>query len=331
MDTDSQPAWLALVDLQAGVVGRNQALSHGFDANTIENRLRWRRWRAVHWGVYATFDGPISREALLWAAVLRAGPGAALSHQTAAELHGIAPRRSELIYLTVPPGRHPEPIRGTVVRQSSRVGPATHPVQLPPRTRVEETVIDLTQSAASLDEAFDWICRAVGGRLTTAERLRAVLDSRPKVRWRDGLAVAIAETGSGVHSILERRYVRDVERPHGLPAATRQARTRRSPRSRYADNLYEAAGLVVELDGQIAHGMEQRRADLRRDNAHTAAGLATLRYNWADVTQRPCLVAEQVAEALARRGAPAALRPCGPACPACPACPAGRARTSQAS
>jgi len=314
MNAESRPTWQALAELQAGIIGRGQALGHGLDASTIDNRLRWRQWRTVQWGVYATYSGRLSREAALWATVLRAGPGAALSHQTAAELYGMAPSLGEVIHVTVPPGRHPARIRGAVVHRSARIAAATHPVQLPPRTRVEETTIDLTQSAASLDQAYDWICRAIGGRLTTADRLRAALDARPKVRWRDGLAIAIGEVGSGIHSILERRYVRDVERPHGLPAATRQAYTGRVPRSRYADNLYEEAGLVVELDGQVTHGVEQHRADLRRDNAHTAAGLATLRYNWADVTQRPCTVAQQVAEALGQRGVLVTLRPCRPAC-----------------
>jgi very-short-patch-repair endonuclease len=70
----------------------------------------------------------------------------------------------------------------------------------------------------------------------------------------------------------------------------------------------------VELDGQVAHGIAQRRADMRRDNAHAAAGIVTLRYSWADVTERPCAVAQQVAEVMTRRGAPVSLRPCGPTC-----------------
>jgi hypothetical protein len=322
MNAESQPAWLALLELQSGIVSRGQALRHGLDDDTIENRMRSGRWRAVHRGVYSAFTGPLSREAALWAAVLRAGRGAVLSHQTAAELHGMTALpgmtgdRSAVIHLTVPLSRHPVPVQGAVVHRSDRIGAAAHPAQLPPRTRVEETTIDLTQSAATLDEAYDWICRAVGGRLTTAARLRAALENRPKVRWRAGLSIALAETGSGLHSALERRYVHDVERPHGLPAATRQAQTGRIPRARYVDNLYEAAGLAVELDGQIAHGIQQHRADLRRDNAHTAAGIATLRYNWADVTQRPCIIAQQVAEVLARCGAPVILRPCRPGCPA---------------
>jgi hypothetical protein len=314
MRTESTPLWLALLDIQSGIVSRGQALGYGLDADVVDNRLRSGRWRPVHRGVYATFSGKLSREAELWAAVLRAGPGAALSHQTAAELVGLTGDRRNVIHLTVPLGRHPDPIRGAVVHRSGRIAAATHPVLLPPQTRIEETTIDLTQSAANFDAACDWLCRAVGGRLTTAARLRTTLDARPRVRWRSGLVIALAETGSGLHSILERRYVLDVERPHGLPAATRQAQTARIPRSRYVDNLYEEAGLAVELDGQLAHGPRQRQADARRDNAHAAAGFITLRYSWADVTERPCVIAQQVAEVLVRRGVPVSLHPCSPTC-----------------
>ena len=44
----------------------------------------------MHRGVYADFTGAPTREAQLWAALLRAGPGAVLSHWTAAERHGLA-------------------------------------------------------------------------------------------------------------------------------------------------------------------------------------------------------------------------------------------------
>jgi hypothetical protein len=315
MNAESTPAWGELMAAQAGVISRRQALRLGLAGDVIENRVRSGRWRGVQWGVYATFSGGLSRESVLWAAILRAGPGAALSHQTAAELLGLTGDRSEVVHLTVSHGRHPELIRGVVVHRSDRIAAATHPVQLPPRTRVEETTIDLTQSATSFDDAYDWICRAISGRLTTGALLQAALDARPKLRWRAALAVALAEAASGVHSILEARYVHDVELPHGLPAATRQAPTGEAARSRYVDNLYDEARLVVELDGRVAHGIAQRRADMRRDNAHAAAGILTLRYSWADVTERPCAVAQQIAEVMSRRGAPVPLRPCRPACP----------------
>jgi len=64
----------------------------------------------------------------------------------------------------------------------------------------------------------------------------------------------------------------------------------------------------------VAHSIEDRWTDMHRDNAHAAAGLLTVRYNWADVTVRPCLVARQVAEILRQRDTPVPLRRCSPRC-----------------
>lgn len=306
--------WLDLLDRQAGIVTRVQAMSYGLNDKAVDWRVRSARWRALHRGVYATFSGVPGRDAELWAAVLCAGAGAALSHHTAAELAGLADGPSSAIHITVPHDRHPEPIRGALVHRSDRIAQATHPAQLPPRTRVEETVIDLTQISASRDDACAWLSRAVGRRLTTAMRLQSALDSRPKVRWRAELGGILADIAAGVHSLLEHRYIRDVERAHGLPTATRQVKTVLGSRSRYVDNLYAKARLVVELDGQIAHAAHTRWDDVHRDNAHATIGILTLRYNWSDVTLRPCSVAQEIARVLERRRVRVPLRRCGPGC-----------------
>jgi len=121
----------------------------------------------------------------------------------------------------------------------------------------------------------------------------------------------------GVNSLLEYRYVRDVEQPHGLPTAKRQAkfiRGVRLPRSQYLDNLYEPSGLVVELDGSAAHFVEDRWRDIRRDNFFARLGIVTLRFSWADVTRRPCAVAVGVRDVLRHRGWGGVPRRCGPTC-----------------
>ena len=61
----------------------------------IKFRVSSGRWRQMHPGVYATFTGEPSRGARLWAAVLSADPGAALSHETAAELHRLTDKPTE--------------------------------------------------------------------------------------------------------------------------------------------------------------------------------------------------------------------------------------------
>jgi very-short-patch-repair endonuclease len=302
-----------LIDLQRGVLARWQASDA--DWTTVRSYLRSNRWRPLYRGVYATFTGEPPREAALWAAALRAGPQAVLSHETAAELDGLTSARSAVIHVTVPVNRHVDPIPGLRVHRSLRLAQARHPARMPPRTRIEETVLDLTQAARTLDVAFGWLCQACGSRLTTPDRLVAAVQLRPKLRWRDSLRDALSEISDGAHSLLEIRYVRDVERPHGLPRARRQARVTRGRGRIYLDNLLEQYRICVELDGQAAHPVAERWRDIQRDNASAADGILTLRYGWADVTRRPCRTAEQVATALRLRGWTGVPTPCGPGCP----------------
>ncbi len=88
----------------------------------------------------------------------------------------------------------------------------------------------------------------------------------------------------------------------------------RAAQRQYQDVTYQAYGVVVELDGRVAHPVELRWRDIRRDNGSAAAGQVTLRYGWADVTQRPCRVAAEVGAVLSGRGWAGRLRRCGRAC-----------------
>lgn len=310
------PACRELLAEQCGVLSRGQALRLGFSEDMISWRLRIQSWQQLHAGVYAAFTGEPPRAAALWAAVLRSGPGTVLSHYSAAELHQLSDNASPAVHVTVPRGRHVRGTTGLVIHRSGRIEAARHPSLLPPRTRIEETVIDLTQVAGNFDDAFHWLCRACGSRMTTSERLLAALAHRKKVRYRKDLVSALAVIKEGVHSNLEYRYVRGVERPHRLPVARRQAPVRIEAGRRYLDNLYQEFGVAVELDGHAAHLAQDRWRDVRRDNALTGAGIITLRYNWADVTRRPCKVAAEVGRVLRSRGWTGRLRPCEPGCAA---------------
>jgi very-short-patch-repair endonuclease len=105
-----------------------------------------------------------------------------------------------------------------------------------------------------------------------------------------------------------------VERAHRLPVARRQAALRRGPRSQYLDNLYEDQRVAVELDGRAAHPAQNRWADIHRDNFFARYGIITLRYNWSDVTGRPCQVAAELSAILRGQGWPGSAQPCGPVC-----------------
>jgi hypothetical protein len=303
-----------IIDVQSGVISRRQALGCGIPPDVIDRLVRAGRWRPLRRGVYAAFTGAPSREATLWAAVLLAGEGAALSHQTAAELFKIRDEASSMIHVTIPHSRRMSPAAGVRIHRSTRITEAVHPTLLPPRTRVEETVLDLAEQATGFDAAFGIVCAASQRRLTTAERIGEAMGRRHKMRWRAELARALGLIGTGVHSLLEYRYVRLVEHAHRLPVATRQARIVSDGRNRYLDNLYRGYGLCVELDGQQAHPDDQRWQDQGRVNAMTELGLTVLRYGWADVDRRPCRTAAQVAAVLCTLGWRGSPRPCGPRC-----------------
>lgn len=300
---------------QQGILTGSQAVSGGLTRNIVRSRVRRGSWQRLYSGVYATFSGPVPRPALLWAAVLRAGPDAMLSYGTAAELEGLADTPGREIHLTVPASRRVTSIAGAVVHLSWRTDQARHPTWTPPRTRIEETVLDLADAAPSLDDACAWVVRAVGRGLTNQARLREAMQLRGRLRWRADLAGVLAADQAGVHSALEHRYLTDVERPHNLPRGVRQAQVRRGGRTEYRDVLYDGYDLAVELDGQVAHPGDRRWADICRDNAAAADGILTLRYGWRDVTQRPCQVAAQIVRVLRYRGYSGSL-PCTPRCPA---------------
>ena len=153
-----------VLGLQGGAVARRQAAGAGIAPYTIRSRVRSGRWQRLQRGVYAAFSGEPTRETTLWAALLRAGPDAVLSHQTAAERHGLIDEPSSLIVITVPLSRTPTraKIPGVVIHRSDAILRTTHPAMLPPCTRVEDTVLDLIQIAPTFDDAYAWICRAVG-------------------------------------------------------------------------------------------------------------------------------------------------------------------------
>ena len=314
MARDLPESCCRLLERQRGVVSRRQALVLGADPSSIHARLRSGRWQPVHRGVYAAFTGELGREATMWAALLRAGPAAILSHYSAAELDGLTDEPNRAIHIMVPIARTVPATPGIVFHRSHRIWAARHPSRTPPRTRVEETVLDLAEGARTLDDAVGWLARACGRRLTQAERLRRAMDARSKMRWRTDLALALSDIGDGAHSLLEYRYVRNVERAHALPKAKRQAPILVGGRRGYLDNLYQPYGVGTELDGSAAHPIEERWHDIHRDNAAAQAGIEILRYSWADVTARPCQVAAQLCAVLRERGWESTPKRCAPAC-----------------
>jgi Transcriptional regulator, AbiEi antitoxin len=319
MSSQISPDGRSVVASQGGVVARRQAAQSGIPVSDLKSRVRCGDWQRLRRGVYATFTGAPDREAELWAALLRAGPGAVLSHHTAAERHGLVDEPSPAIHIAVPAIRDPArsgKIPGVVVHRTDAVASRRHPAMSPPCTRIEDTVLDLIKVCGNFEEAYDWICRAVGRRRTTADRLRAALKARPRFPMRDEITLALGDAQGGALSVLERRYVDGVERPHGIPAATRQAGVpwgSQGTGRRYLDNLYEGYLVCVEIDGAAAHPADAQWGDKRRDRANLVQRqIVTMRIGHLDLYDQPhqCKTAADVAAVLSDRG-PAVGHPCG--------------------
>lgn len=180
-----------------------------------------------------------SRPAQLWAAVLACGPGSALSHESAAECDGLVEQHDHApVHVTIQAGRRVARPDGVRLHYLHRLGAARHPTRCPPRLRIEETVLGLTDAAATPQDAVAWVLRACQRRLTTPERLTEAVSDRKKMRWRSAISEALDDALTGAQSLLERRYLWRVERGHGLPVSERQAAAEVDGRRAWRDVRY---------------------------------------------------------------------------------------------
>jgi hypothetical protein len=304
---------------QGGIVARKQAISADMSSGEITAKLRFRRWRQVYRGVYATFTGSLSRSAQLWAAVLYAGEGAVLSHESAAELQGLVDQPADVIHVTVPASRRVTPVSGLVIHVSDlpeRL--AEYPVGEVPMTLVADTVIDLAEACISVDDVYGWVGRAFGRKEVVVDvvSMLAAVALRKKLRWRVELSEAIVAAAGGAHSALELLWEKNVEQRHGLPVSRKQVPfTSENGQLGFRDREYVAWGVIIELDGKKSHPNERRGQDHARDRQATVGSKETMRYGWKDVRYEACKSAVALIRVLWRRGWRGRPRPCSASCP----------------
>ena len=299
------PDLLVLAAEQDGVVTTAQVRAAGLSTQALYRLEQTGRWLALERSVHLTAPGPPSWRSLAWAGVLLGGDEARLGGTAAAHLHGLLEVPPSQITALVP-ARAVTRNRGPCRFRREGDGVRGRSVGSPPRTSVEDTVLDLCD-ASHAAQAIGWVTRAVGARRTTAEHLRRALENRRRVRHRQLLGDLLGDVAQGVESPLELRYLRDVELAHALPHGDRQHRSELPFRR---DVVYRAFRLVVELDGRLGHEGAGLFRDMRRDNRTALTGDMTLRYGSVDVLGRPCAVARQVETALQLRGWTGRLSPC---------------------
>lgn len=301
---------------QDGVICRRQVLACGGLDHDVRRRLRRREWAGVHPGVYVDHTGPLTWRQRAWAAVL-VHPQAALTGASALRAVGLTRHDREVdpIQVVVPARRPVDHVAGVVARRCAAYDEVVLAVKSPPRVTVEHAALTVAGLAGREDAAVAVLADVCQSRLTSAVRLGDHLATLPRQRHKALLGHVLEDVATGAFSALERRYLRHVERPHGLPTATRQRRVRPGRSVAYRDVEYAGLRVVIELDGHLAHGATgQHWADLDRDIDSVVAGDVTVRAGWGQVLEG-CRLAAAVARLLRARGWDGAARACGPRCP----------------
>ncbi len=294
---DPSETLLHLAASQHEVLSLDQATRSGLGRHSIARLVREGRWQRLTPGLLFTGSRDPTWLGLAWGGILLGGEQARLSGSAAGYLHRIVADPPNPIEVLVPHGSRPGSHTWWTFRQEVD-GVRGRSVQDPPRTSAEDTLLDLAAEATE-GEVINLVLAAVQSRCVSVPALRRRLGARRRVRHRALIESLITEAAAGVHSGLELDYARSVERPHGLPTASRQ-HTNRASHQR--DVRYDRFATVVELDGRLGHEGLGRFRDMHRDNFATVSGEASLRFGYWDVHERPCLIARQVGLVLARRG-----------------------------
>jgi very-short-patch-repair endonuclease len=282
---------------QHGAVTSRQLENCGYSRGMRRRLVADGRIELSHPLVYVVCGSPRTWEQQCMAAVLAAGPGAAVSHRSAGRLWAVLPR-DDVVEVTVPRGRLPR-LRDVQVHRSRDLGsrwvtrrqgiPTTNPLM---------TLIDLgaVLTAIDVEDALD---RGLEKRLFSVAAVEWAYNdvARPGRRGCGVLRGVLDERALGSDppdGLLEPRMAR-LLRDHGLPPAAFQ-----HPVGAYrVDFAYPDLRLAIEVDGYAVHTSPRAlRNDLSRQNALVLLGWTVLRFTWSDVVRRPGRVAAEVRAAV---------------------------------
>lgn len=266
----------------------------GLTPKAVAVRRQAGRLHPLHPGVDAVGHLALGPDALALAAVLACGPGAVLSHLSAAVLWELLRAIAGPVHV-LRTGTHRRGPAGVRLHRAVELRPADVrvlrgvPVTSPARTLLDlaATIDDDGLLARALDEAR---ARRLVGR---KELARMIGTGRPGTA---SLRRALLDGPTFTRSEAERRLL-TVVRAAGLE----RPRTNVRIAGFEVDALWPGARLVVEVDGYVFHsGRRAFEHDRLRDQRLQATGYRVLRFTWRQLTERPEAVAATLGAALAR-------------------------------
>ena len=276
-------------------MAREQLAALGLGRGAIQHRVGRGLLHGVHRGVYAVGHRLLSRDGHRMAAVLAAGPGAVLSHRSAAALWAIRDTSRAGIEITA-------------AHKCRRPGIDAHRGAVPPDevtvrrgipvTTVSRTLLDL--AAVVSEQQFEHaLNEAEIGRLTSPLSLDALIARYPRRNGTAAIKRALEkqrQIGEAVtKSAMERRFLELVD-ANGL-----QRPKTNEPLGPYnPDAVWRDQRLVVELDSYDIHTTRRAfESDRARDRALTTAGYRVIRISWRQLTREPATIVHQLRTLLA--------------------------------
>jgi hypothetical protein len=224
-------------------------------------------------------SGELSVEGRLYAAVVAIGDDAAVSHISAAVLHGFWPYNiPAIVDVTVP--RRLRSRRGIRVHQATCVPTAQIGI---PVTAPARTALDLAASMYS-DRAFRRVIHEaqVQAKVTIAEIQTEIDGARPRCPGAARLTAEIADGAKPTRSGFEDWAV-ELLRRHDFPPFETNVHPAGTPDWVEVDILFREQKLVIEVDGGRYHSTPfRRKLDARKQAILEAAGYRVLRVSEED-------------------------------------------------
>ena len=279
---------------QHGRVTWSQLKRLGVLDSTIHRKIAAGYLLPVHPKVYAVGHRAPSRAADLWAAILYAGPGATLSHGTAAHWLGLIDHAPKRIEVSTPrqiaslPAVRVYGRRRHLPRQRYQPIPVTSPAQTLLDLAATSNLKLIRRALANLDyrhqfdlDALRAVCKP--GRPGSRRLKQALAEHQPEFAHTNGP--------------LEEQFLAFCER-HRLPIP----RLNSTIHGIKVDAHWPQHNLVVELDGYDNHSSPaQLNKDKRNDLILRSHGITVHRYDWALLHRAPENVYEDITTALAAR------------------------------
>jgi very-short-patch-repair endonuclease len=281
---------------QHGVVDRDQLRALGFTDEAIARLIRAGRLHRLYPGVYSVGHTALIPKGRLLAAVLAGGPGAVLSHHSAADLWALRAWSGARIHITIPAASGRRPTNDLAIHRTRRPIESTTldgiPVTAPMRT-----IADLadTLTDRQLEKALE---QAHALRLLDVAAIDAIAAThaagrRGPKRLQDLVRQHDIEH-TRTRSELEDALLELCDR-HGIP----RPRTNVMVEGYEADFAWPEQRLIVEADSWRHHSSRASfERDRRRDAHHTAHGWRVVRLTYARITTEPDEVARLLQQLL---------------------------------